>query len=487
MTASNLMQDHLIGLEEPTRPKVSAVEALTRAANKIRARKEEEEKRKREREKSVSIEPEPEPDLDESSQHLEELAAAEDARASSSLPGAAEDNEPAGYEEVIKLVDKATSHEARDLSFLNDMGLACDTHEAQAVWQTILAHRAVVSCCGSAAAVRQALFSAISSVSIVEAQAAYEELASCLSADTVDNGHWVPSMPQLWQCLLDLGYEEPGSHNTTLREGHHGGEPQEFENSESCRSLHSLKLILNLMLHLCQLNKAGIINWDFREHQVITRRVLLALHRMCLDPAVISAMLYELSRVRELLVEAWASADDCSWRAAEQKLAEELSETGPSHRASLRILTCRAGCSTAATQLSQRAALALIARLLKRKVSLPSSDRCKDRSFADHLQELMGPPDQVPTVIKAMQQDQPQHQHDLNDGIIDYWKLRTLIQAADAVMWPLQVSGELPDASWRWWCGQLRVLDERLSKDRDAAGVRSIVATIKNNHEFMRM
>jgi hypothetical protein len=73
--------------------------------------------------------------------------------------------------------------------------------------------------------------------------------------------------------------------------------------------------------------------------QVAAKQLLIALHRMRLDPLLMSSLLTELNVSREALVEAWASSHEHSWRAAEQGVATELAAMGPSHRSALHVLT----------------------------------------------------------------------------------------------------------------------------------------------------
>ena len=105
------------------------------------------------------------------------------------------------------------------------------------------------------------------------------------------------------------------------------------------------------------------------------QHLLLALHHLCLDPAVASALLPQLHTARELLAQAWAEASPVaaeeeeeeglsSWASVGDSLAEALAGLGPSSHASLHALCCPGGAGGAATELSQQAALALLRRLV---------------------------------------------------------------------------------------------------------------------------
>ena len=105
------------------------------------------------------------------------------------------------------------------------------------------------------------------------------------------------------------------------------------------------------------------------------QHLLLALHHLCLDPAVASALLPQLHTARELLAQAWAEASPVaaeeeeeeglsSWASVGDSLAEALAGLGPSSHASLHALCCPGGAGGAVTELSQRAALALLRRLV---------------------------------------------------------------------------------------------------------------------------
>ena len=107
------------------------------------------------------------------------------------------------------------------------------------------------------------------------------------------------------------------------------------------------------------------------------QHLLLALHHLCLDPAVASALLPQLHTARELLARAWAEASPAaaeeeeeqgegssSWASVRDSLAEALAVLGPSSHASLHALCCPGGAGGAVTELSQRAALALLRRLV---------------------------------------------------------------------------------------------------------------------------
>lgn len=148
---------------------------------------------------------------------------------------------------------------------------------------------------------------------------------------------------------------------------------------------------------------------------------------------------------------------------------------------------------------------------------------------------MLGQAQQVPQLLASVRKP---------DGPADYWKLTSVVQAADAALWPVQVAGmpwldcrcgaalagcrclfswqcnrllrhtlpelsrhpglsvqrkpldkhawalpsfacdagQLGEADFMWWSDLLKALDERLGKSRQAAAVRRVVSTIRNNY-----
>jgi hypothetical protein len=104
--------------------------------------------------------------------------------------------------------------------------------------------------------------------------------------------------------------------------------------------------------------------------------LIVALHRMRLDPSVMSAMQPELSRAREALAEACSAADDRGWLAAREGIAVRVvAALGPTHRATLRAIVCPPGrAGHAVVGLSQATAVALLRSLLKGVTSVSVGD-----------------------------------------------------------------------------------------------------------------
>ena len=219
---------------------------------------------------------------------------------------------------------------------------------------------------------------------------------------------WLPSASDIFQSLKALGYHQqpcPSGQPTAVTEGQSedppaqsgscpSGQPTEGQGG-SCRLLNVSLLLQTLESLLSETNAAGFFSDPVSVRQTVCHRsprrglllnaclpplfshgldrpaphkqadavqLLVALHRMRLDPAVASTMLPELSRAGELLVEAWEDAASSvdphgSCRA---DIAEQLAAMGPTHRAALRALDC-----PGATAFTQAAALALLRRLVK--------------------------------------------------------------------------------------------------------------------------
>ena len=206
---------------------------------------------------------------------------------------------------------------------------------------------------------------------------------------------WLPSASDIFQSLKALGYQQlpcPSGQPTAVTEGQSEDPPA---HSGSCRHLNVSLLLQTLESLLSETNAAGFFSDPVSVRQTVCHRsprrglllnaclpslfshslerpvphkqadavqLLVALHRMRLDPAVASTMLPELSRAGELLVEAWEDAASSvdphgSCRA---DVAEQLAALGPTHRAALRALDC-----PGAAAFTQAAALALLRQLVK--------------------------------------------------------------------------------------------------------------------------
>lgn len=195
-----------------------------------------------------------------------------------------------------------------DLGFLVQSNIADEAEQCPAAWRTLLSLRSVAAVCGASHTVLQALFGTACSGSAdaLEAHAACVELCACLQAAAAAAARgsagtgaapasaqasqvWVPSLAELWQCLLRLGYQPAGSTCTSTGDGggSGGAGPQQVtpgssealpEQPRVLSSLPagsgSLKLLLQVLLQVCQLQLAGLSVWDFAMHKVSAGAVM---------------------------------------------------------------------------------------------------------------------------------------------------------------------------------------------------------------------
>ena len=190
-----------------------------------------------------------------------------------------------------------------DLGFLVQANVVDDAEQCPAAWRMLLSLRSVTAVCGASHTVLQALFgtACLGSAGALEAHAACVELCRCLQSaaaaaaarGSVGTGAaqataqasqvWVPSLAELWQCLLRLGYRLEGGASTSTGDGGGSGNdgPQQVtpgssealpEQPRVLSSLPagagSLKLLLQVLMQVCQLQLAGLSVWDFATHKV---------------------------------------------------------------------------------------------------------------------------------------------------------------------------------------------------------------------------
>jgi hypothetical protein len=164
-------------------------------------------------------------------------------------------------------------------------------------------------------------------------------------------------------------------------------------------------------------------------------------------------------------------------------------------------------------------------------VAVPQSSSRPKGGLIAELRQALGGPQEAARLMEALKPD--------------YWRIKSVVQAADAVMWPSQVagmpsrptestlfvlcsteghpartsgikegptafwnavptphtlfrypapskaspfpwhcccSGEVAEQDWKWWSDELKALDDKLGRAPQAAGVRKMLSAIKNNH-----
>ncbi len=374
--------------------------------------------------------------------------------------------------------------------------------DAEDAWAMLLCQRSVLTCLRPTKEVLQALLGTLCfSGTAGQAQAAFEELSAFyadaekaipqgtsheelqharvrmlhvrMSLVCLSPAVWHPSLNDLWTNLQALGYRRQATPYVGGKAVMSGSGEREtaFETQLQVPCDHvprsrimNVQLLFRILAVLCRRHAASGLDLSFKTQQVRTKiftlsvvvvprltppanglqapakHLVIALHRLRLDPSVKSAMRHELSAGAEALLAAWAAADERSWRAVERDIAEELAALGQTHRASLRALMCLPGRGRPAWRLAQAAAVALVDGLLK-GTAFTAAAAAGSRTPrggggpVEDLRRALGGPEEASRLIAAIKK-QP------NQQPIDYWKLMTVAQAADAVMWPSQVAGK---------------------------------------------
>eukprot|EP00955_Chlamydomonas_euryale_P113621 366228-Chlamydomonas_euryale.AAC.13 len=376
-------------------------------------------------------------------------------------------------------------NEPQNLDFLTSMQLSSSSVDAQIVWRSLLAQRAVRSCCGVCTEVLQSLMHSMCHGEPMEAQCAYEEL-SCSLSDVSCHPEAISqavNLSGILDRLFALGYSAPSamSSHASITRGTSTPQPsgQIPGNSSWQTCISNLRLLLRFLTDVCREQLDGLLLLNFLSEQArglpldVAKDLLLGLHRLRLDPLVLSSLLFELNEAREVLVEAWAASHERSWNAAETVVAEKVSQMGPSRRAALHVLSTALGSGINTVRLSQCAAMSLLHSMLgKLGKAAPKASSSRARNLVSELHALFGEACDVPKLIAAARE---------NDRT-DFWMVRTMIEAADVIIWPAQVAGELPERESQWWIDELKAFDEKLGRTIQAAGVRKALSTIKNNH-----
>ncbi|GAX75421.1 hypothetical protein CEUSTIGMA_g2865.t1 [Chlamydomonas eustigma] len=363
----------------------------------------------------------------------------------------------------------------------------CSTSETDMAshWETLLTQHAVLASLGCSADILKALYATLTSPFHNHGRAAYQQLTMFWRSNVFKPGVWRPSLEDLWISSQSLGFRISRSAPT-------GESRDKLRSLVPSTVLHnrlkSLRPLLSVIEELCTLQVYGANLFSFKEHGEAGKNLILLLYSLRLDPVVQSSLQPSLSSAADLLLEVWMKYEDASsWREAEKAVAVQLVCLGPSHRASIRLLQgilCR---SQATMCFSRTASLLLISQVMGGH----SGDvTCLEEvSHIKALQHLLGPPKDVRCLLDTVRQQQQQQLESINSNLLpalDYWKLLTVLQASDLIMWSLQVAGEVSEEESKWWCDILKAVDDKMAKAPQSAAVRKALSSMKNNHDFAR-
>ncbi|KAG1662505.1 hypothetical protein FOA52_000908 [Chlamydomonas sp. UWO 241] len=428
---------------------------------------------------------------------------------------AIEEEEPSCFEEGM--LQDAQQVDSPPLTFLQSTGLASGKADKGSAWRDLLDGREVRMYCGTSKEVLQALFHSMCHGGCMDAQAAYDELSAHFQATSSNAGAaddapaWAPSLSELWDSLCAIGYQAPVEDSDGGAGPSHGtGRPTAPQADAPAGVPKSQQRVPNLQLLLLLLKDMrasahpaaapGLLKGS-AAGVVVAKQLLLAVHRMRLEPLLLSSLLNEFNVLREALVEAWAASHEHSWRAAEPGVATDLAAMGPSHSSALDVLTVPLSSRKHMAALSQAAALMLLRKLLGRPdegqaAAAPGASKqmkeeaksgqgvvqgagARSEALVEELHALMGEARNVPTLLASCARSE-------SDRRPDFWKARSVVQAADGIMWSAQVAHKLSPGAWNWYSEELKALEEKLGRLIQAAGVRKAQSAIKNNHDFER-
>ena len=473
--------------------------------NNKRLQKEKEKKKKEEEMEAARNKGDRMEGEEEEEEEASQTAAEMRARADAFFSHAAQDQEamleePSSHQRGVSWQPSSSSPLPQpDLSFLTHLNEGCSQEDEEGqveAWEILLSQGAITTLIAGAEAKRGASSSSSFSSSPAQAIAAalYDTLAfssdpSSASAARRELLGLFGASRGSWGSLVDL--ERVSFALRTLGVISHHPSPSTSHpllTFNPLLSSISAGRVVNLRHVLCILSTLTSQALSSSPGDLASvdkaETLLIDLHPLLLDPDVSSTCLPELSDACDNLasyLHAFGSPEDGSsssassrWVQALSRVTDTISKAGPTHRAALKLSSWFGAKRRpeASREIGRVACITLIQRLMSSDCEKGGSHGSflTSQDLRDDLREILGEAAKADVTSLLARFE--------SDSKIDYWKLQSLVEAADVVMWSYEEGGRSIKKDWFVkWVG---ALDDKLGRSPRSAGVRKLLSSIKN-------